>query len=175
MSSIQLSDGSQLNIRFAKVEDVPLVLSFIRELAEYEKLSHEVVTNEVTLQRTLFGERKYAEALIGERDGKPVTFAIFFHNFSSFNGKPGIYLEDLFVKPEVRSLGIGKRMLARLAQLAEERDCVRFEWAVLDWNQPAITFYQNLGAKPLDTWIIYRLVGDALRALAKFIPPQRIK
>lgn len=169
MSSVQLNDGSTLKIRFAGPGDVPLILSFIRELAEYEKLEDEVVTDEATLARTLFGPRAYAEVLIGERDGQAISFALFFHNFSSFNGKPGLYLEDLFVKPDLRSLGVGKRMLSRLARLAEERDCVRFEWAVLDWNETAIKFYQKLGAKPLNTWIIYRLVGDALKTLAKFI------
>ena len=175
MSTIQLHDGSQLAIRWAVEADVPLILGFIRELAEYEKLSPEVVTNEATLKRTLFGAVKYAEVLIGDRNQKPVSFALFFHNFSSFKGKPGIYLEDLFVKSGFRSLGVGKLMLARLAQIAEERDCVRFEWSVLDWNEPALKFYNKLGAKPQNAWIVYRIVGDALQALAKFIPPQRIK
>jgi GNAT superfamily N-acetyltransferase len=113
--------------------------------------------------------------LIGERGGKPVSFAIFFHSYSTFKGKPGLYLEDLFVKPEVRGLGVGKRMLAKLAQIAEERECVRFDWSVLDWNKSAIDFYEKLGAKPLSEWIVYRLAGEALQTLAKWLPPQRIK
>jgi GNAT superfamily N-acetyltransferase len=163
-----LSDGSKFSIRFAQATDVPLILKFITELAEFEKLKHEVVATEATLNKTLFGEKRYAEVIIGERDLTPVTFALFFHNYSSFNGRPGIYLEDLYVVPEMRGLGVGKLMLARLAQLADERGCARFEWAVLDWNEKAISFYKNLGAKPMSTWIIYRLIGDALNSLGKF-------
>lgn len=175
MSSVQLSDGTNLSIRFAKAADTPLILQFIRELAAYEKLSHEVIATEEILEKSLFGAKPYAEALIAEREGQPVSFAIFYHNFSTFLGRPGIYLEDLFVKPEMRGLGVGKIMLARLAQIAEERGCRRFDWAVLDWNAPAIKFYERLGARPLSTWIIYRLIEDSLSALAKSLTPQRIK
>ena len=118
------------------------------------------------LRRNLFGERRYAEVLIGEEDGEPVGFALFFHNFSTFLGKPGIYLEDLFVKPDHRGGGYGKALLQRLAQLAVERDCGRLEWAVLDWNEPAIGFYRKLGAVPMEDWTIFRLSGAALHDLA---------
>jgi len=145
---------------------VPLILQFIRGLAEYERLAHEVVADEATLRRTLFGERRVAEVVIGYDNGKPVCFALFFHNFSTFLGRPGIYLEDLFVNPEQRGKGFGKAMLAYLAKLAVERECGRLEWSVLDWNEPAINFYKSLGAKPMDEWTIFRVTGDALAQLA---------
>jgi GNAT superfamily N-acetyltransferase len=147
-------------------QDVPLILSFIRELAEYERLSHEAVMSVETLRESLFGARPYAEVLLGYADDEPVAFAVFFHNFSTFLGKPGLYLEDLFVKPEVRGNGYGRAMLVELAKIARERGCGRFEWAVLDWNEPSIGFYKRLGAVPMDDWTIFRVSGDALERLA---------
>jgi GNAT superfamily N-acetyltransferase len=155
-----------LDVRFAAEDDVPLVLSFIKELAEYERLSHEVVATEETLRETLFGERRVAEVLLGCSDGSPVAFALFFHNFSTFLGRPGIYLEDLFVRPEHRGSGFGKEMLRHLARIAKERDCGRLEWWVLDWNEDAIRFYKSLGAVPMDEWTVYRVTGEALEGLA---------
>lgn len=153
-------------IRAATVEDVPLILQFIRDLAEYERLAHLVVATEERVRETLFGSRSYAEALIGEEDGAPAGFAIFFHNYSTFLAQPGIYLEDLFVKPEARGRGYGKALLVRLAQIAVERGCGRVEWAVLNWNAPSIEFYKALGAVPMDEWTVYRLTGGALEKLA---------
>ena len=150
----------------ASPADLPLIAQFIRDLAEYERLAHEVRFDEAALGERLFGVRPYAEVLIGEVDGAAQGFALFFHNFSTFEGKPGIYLEDLFVRPEARGAGLGKAFLQRLAQLAVERDCARLEWWVLDWNEPAIRFYKALGARPLDDWTTYRVDGDALAALA---------
>lgn len=160
-------DSSKFILRKATENDVSLLLSFIRELADYEKLSHEVEATEETLRRHLFGERCSAEALIGEIENEPVAFAIFFHNFSTFLGKPGLYLEDLFVKPQFRGMGLGKRILAHLARIAVERDCGRFEWWVLDWNEPAINFYRSIGAVPMSEWTVQRVSGEALHALAK--------
>ncbi|HVF88256.1 MAG TPA: GNAT family N-acetyltransferase [Pyrinomonadaceae bacterium] len=151
----------------ATEEDVALILSFIRELAEYERLSDKVSATEDVLREELFGSRPGAEALIGYDKGKPVGFAVFFHNFSTFVGRRGLYLEDLFVKPESRGKGIGRAMLAYLAKLAQERQCGRLEWAVLDWNEPAIKFYQSLGATPMDDWTTFRLSGDELERLAR--------
>jgi GNAT superfamily N-acetyltransferase len=156
-----------LNIRPAEVADIHLIEQFIHDLAEYERLAHEVRFDEAVLQDKLFGPRPYAEVLIGEIDGEPQGFALFFHNFSTFEGKPGIYLEDLFVRPEARGSGLGKALLKRLAALAVERDCARLEWSVLDWNEPSIQFYLGLGAKPMDEWTIYRVDGGALGELAK--------
>ncbi len=153
-------------IREATEEDVPLILSLIRELAEYEKLSDEVVATEDGLRDSLFGERRYAEVLIAEHDGAPAGFALFFHNFSTFLGKPGIYLEDLYVKPAFRGAGIGKKLLVRLASLAVGRGCGRLEWWVLDWNELAIGFYRSVGAEPMDDWTVYRVSGSALEDLA---------
>lgn len=153
-------------IRQATEADVPLILQFIRGLAEYERLAHECVADEATLKKTLFGERKIAEVVIGYDLDNPVCFALFFHNFSTFLGRPGIYLEDLFVNPDQRGKGFGKAMLAYLAKLAVERECGRLEWSVLDWNEPAIKFYKSLGAKPMDEWTIFRVTGDALTQLA---------
>jgi GNAT superfamily N-acetyltransferase len=155
-----------LSIRSATPADLRLIAKFIRDLAEYEKLAHEVRFEEAVLGERLFGVRPYAEVLIGEIDGTPQGFALFFHNFSTFEGKPGIYLEDLFVRPEARGSGLGKALLQRLAQLALERDCARLEWWVLDWNDPAIQFYKALGAKPMDEWTTFRVDGDALSDLA---------
>ncbi|MBS1790106.1 MAG: GNAT family N-acetyltransferase [Acidobacteria bacterium] len=153
-------------IRQATEADVPLILQFIRGLAEYERLAHEVVADEATLHKTLFGERRVAEVIIGIHNGQPVGFALFFHNFSTFLGRPGIYLEDLFVNPDQRGKGFGRALLAYLAKLAVERECGRLEWSVLDWNEPAIRFYKSLGAKPMDEWTIFRITGDALTELA---------
>jgi len=153
-------------IRQATEQDVPLILSFIRRLAEYERLSHEAVVTEKTLQDSLFGARRYAEVLLGYADDKPVAFAVFFHNFSTFLGRPGLYLEDLFVIPEMRGKGFGRALLVELARIAHERNCGRFEWAVLDWNEPAIQFYKNLGAIPMDEWTIFRVTGAALGRLS---------
>jgi len=153
-------------IREAVRNDLPLIASFIRELAEYERLSSSVAFDEAALERYLFGERPYAEVLIAEDDsGSAVGFALFFHNFSTFLGRPGLYLEDLFVRPEARGHGYGKTLLVRLAQLALERGCGRVEWAVLNWNRPSIEFYEALGARPNSDWTVYRLSGEALQAL----------
>ena len=156
-----------LSIRPATAADLPLIAQFIRDLADYERLADEVRFDEAVLGDRLFGARPYAEVLIGEIDGAPQGFALFFHNFSTFEGKPGIYLEDLFVRPEARGSGLGKALLKRLAALAVERDCARLEWSVLDWNEPSIQFYKALGAKAMDEWTIYRVDGDALGELAK--------
>jgi GNAT superfamily N-acetyltransferase len=156
-----------LSIRPATPADLSLIAQFIRDLAAYEKLAHEVRFDEAVLGDRLFGVRPYAEVLIGEIEGTPQGFALFFHNFSTFEGKPGIYLEDLFVRPEARGSGLGKALLAALAQVAIARDCARLEWAVLDWNDPAIAFYISLGAKPMDEWTIFRVDGDALLGLGK--------
>ena len=155
-----------IDVRGATEGDVPLILSFIRELAEYEKLSREVVATEEELRTNLFGERPFAEVLIAEYDADPAGFALFFHNFSTFLGKPGIYLEDLYVRPEFRGAGIGRILLAHLARLAKDRGCGRLEWWVLDWNAPSIGFYEKIGAVAMDDWTVYRLVGGALDDLA---------
>ena len=155
-----------VSIRPATPADLPLVAQFIRDLAAYEKLSHEVRFDEAKLAANLFGPRPHAEVVIGEIDGMPQGFALFFHNFSTFEGRPGIYLEDLFVRPEARGSGLGKALLAHLAKLCVERDCARLEWWVLDWNTPAIGFYQSLGAKLMDEWTVMRVDGDALTKLA---------
>lgn len=156
-----------LHIRPARKGDAALVLGLIRDLAAYEKLSHEVVATEQDIDAQLFGAQPRAEAVIAEYNGQPVGFALFFHNFSTFLARPGLYLEDLYVKPEFRGKGFGRKLLAHLAKLAVERGCGRFEWAVLDWNTPAIRFYESLGAKIVDEWKINRLTGDALRKLAQ--------
>lgn len=155
-----------LEIRLATEADVPLILHFIKELAEYERLSHEVVATEEALRNSLFGERRVAEVVLGYVGDDPASFALFFHNFSTFLGKPGIYLEDLYVRPEFRGAGIGRAMLVYLANLAKERGCGRLEWWVLDWNDPAIRFYKTLGAVPMDDWTVYRVAGEALDELA---------
>lgn len=157
---------ARLKIRAAAPADLSLILQLIRELAEYEKLAHEAQASEAALREHLFGPRPYCESLIAELDGVPVGFALFFHNYSTFVGKPGLYLEDLFVRPAARGKGAGKALLVRLAQIALERGCGRFEWSVLDWNTPAIDFYRSLGARPMEDWTIYRLSGPALERLA---------
>ena len=153
-------------IRPAAPTDLPLIAALIRELAEYEHLAHEVRMDEATLGTYLFGARPMAEVLIAELDGDPVGFALFFHNFSTFEGRPGIYLEDLFVRPEARRHGLGKALLSALAALAVERNGARLEWWVLDWNAPAIAFYKTLGARAMDEWTVMRVDGDALGQLA---------
>ena len=153
-------------IRSATPDDVPLILRFIRELAEYERMAHHVVATEEGLRETLFGARPYAEVVIAEEEGEAAGFALFFHNYSTFLGRPGIYLEDLYVRPEVRGRGIGRALLAHLARLAVERGCGRLEWWVLDWNEPAIRFYRALGAQPMDDWTVFRVDGEALETLA---------
>jgi GNAT superfamily N-acetyltransferase len=154
------------SIKPATIHDVETILGFIKELADYEKLTHEVVATEELLRETLFDERQVAKVIIGYSDDQPVGFALFFHNFSTFLGRPGIYLEDLYVKPEFRGNGMGRKLFQHIVQLAKERRCGRVEWSVLDWNEPSIQFYQNLGAKPLDDWSMFRLTGDALEKLA---------
>lgn len=155
-----------MQIRTAVAGDLDAIERLIRALAEYERLSAEVVLDRETLRNHLFGPRPYAEVLIADEGGEAAGFALFFHNFSTFLGRPGIYLEDLFVEPTHRGKGYGKALLARLAELAVERQCGRLEWAVLDWNQPAIGFYESLGARPNSEWTVYRLTGPALTALA---------
>jgi GNAT superfamily N-acetyltransferase len=157
---------SDLHIRNATEADVPLILRFIRDLAIYEKLEHKMIATEEAVRRTLFGNPRFAEVVFAEVDGEEAAFALFFHNYSTFLGQPGIYLEDLFVKQEMRGRGIGKALLAHLAKLAKERGCGRVEWAVLDWNTPSINFYKSIGAVPLSDWIVFRLTGDALEKLA---------
>ncbi|MFN3515609.1 MAG: GNAT family N-acetyltransferase [Novosphingobium sp.] len=154
-----------LTIRPATPSDLPLIAQLIRDLAEYEQLAHEVRFDEAILQAKLFGPRPYAEVVIGELDGTPQGFALFFHNFSTFEGRPGVYLEDLFVRPAARGAGLGKALLAHLAALAIERDCARLEWSVLDWNKPAIGFYRKLGARLLDEWTVMRVDGAELARL----------
>lgn len=156
----------EVGIRPATAEDVPLILSFIRELADYEHLSHEVVATEEALRESLFGKRPFAEVLLAFVGEDPAGFALFFHNFSTFLGKPGIYLEDLYVRPEHRGAGAGRALLSHLARLAVERGCGRLEWWVLDWNEPSIGFYERLGATAMDDWTVYRLTGDTLTDLA---------
>jgi len=157
-------------IREAARSDVPLILTLIRELADYERLAHEVVATDEGLAASLFGREPRAEVLIAEIDGAPAGFALFFHNYSTFLGRPGIYLEDLFVRPNARARGVGRALLARLAAITTERGCGRLEWAVLDWNASAIGFYQKLGATPMSDWTVYRLTGEALAKLAETGP-----
>lgn len=154
-------------LRAATRHDVPHILAFIRELADYERLSHEVVADEALLEAQLFGDAPPAEVVIALVDGEPAGFALFFRNFSTFLGRPGLYLEDLFVRPAHRGLGLGKRLMVHLAQLCVERGYGRFEWSVLDWNEPAIRFYRSLGAQPQDEWTVQRVTGEALTKLAQ--------
>jgi len=155
-----------ITIRPATAGDLSQVLTFIRELAVYERLEREVVATEADLGAALFGPRAYAEVILACLDGTPVGFALFFHNFSTFLGKPGIYLEDLFVRPEARGLGVGRQLLAWLARTTLERGCARLDWAVLDWNEPSIGFYVSLGAVAQNDWTTFRLAGAALQRLA---------
>jgi GNAT superfamily N-acetyltransferase len=156
-----------IDVRLARPSDAALVLELIRELADYEKLSDQVVATEAGVAETLFGPRPAAEALIAELDGAPAGFAIFFSNYSTFLARPGIYLEDLFVKPHLRRRGVGRALFTHVARLAVERRCGRFEWSVLDWNEPAIAFYRSLGAVPLSDWTVFRLTGEALSRVGR--------
>ena len=153
-------------IRFATEKDTKLILKFIKELAEYEKLLGEVVATEEILYNSLF-IKKQAEVIIGEYDGKPVGFALFFHNFSTFLGKANLYLEDLYVQPQMRGLGLGKSLFSALARIAIERGCGRLDWWCLDWNEPSIKFYKKMGAIPMDEWTVYRVENEALKNLSK--------
>ncbi|MCR5873302.1 GNAT family N-acetyltransferase [Phenylobacterium sp. J426] len=157
---------SRVTIRVATVADAPLILSFIKELAEYERLLHEVEATEADIRRDLFGENPRAFCDIAEADGRPVGFALWFYNYSTFRGRAGIYLEDLFVRPEARGLGAGKALLRRLAQRCVDADLGRLEWAVLNWNAPSIAFYDSLGAGAMTEWTVRRLDGEALTSLA---------
>jgi GNAT superfamily N-acetyltransferase len=159
-------DAAAIRLRPAAPADVALVLGFIRELAEYERLSHEVVATEAGVAAALFGPRPFAEVVIAEAGDEPAGFALFFHNFSTFVGRPGIYLEDLYVRPAMRGRGVGARLLAHLAAVAVERGCGRLEWSVLDWNEPAIGFYRRLGARAMDQWTVFRVEGESLSRLA---------
>jgi GNAT superfamily N-acetyltransferase len=156
-----------MTIRPAEASDVPTLADLIRQLSRYEKLEHEVSMTEEMLANGLFGPRQYAEAVLAEEEGRPVGFALFFHSYSTFLAQPGIYLEDLFVLPEHRGHGVGRALLRHLARLAVERGCGRLEWAVLDWNEDAIRFYERLGAKPNSEWTTHRLTGEALTRLAE--------
>ena len=158
--------ATDFQIRPARVGDVPVILELIRDLATYERAPHEVTATEEQLVDVLFGERPAAEVLLVFEGKSPVGFALFFHNFSTWLGRPGLYLEDLFVKPEKRGKGYGRALLVELAKIAMERGCGRMEWAVLDWNEPAIKFYRALGAKPMDEWTVFRLTRDGIASLA---------
>ena len=153
-------------IKPATKKDVPVILDFITKLADYERLSHEVVATEELLQRTLFGQRRTAEVVIGCYNNEPVGFVLYFHNFSTFVGRPGIYIEDLYVEEPFRRRGFGGALLAHIAKLAVQRDCGRLEWSVLDWNEPAVNFYKKLGALPMNEWTVFRVTGDKLGQLA---------
>ena len=157
---------SNFVIREAVRADAPLILGFIKELADYEKLSHEVVATAADIEKTVFSSDARAHCLIAEYEGQPAGFALYFFNYSTFLGKYGIYLEDLYVKPEFRGKKIGYGLLQKLAEIAVEKDCARVDWSVLDWNQPAIDFYKSIGAKPMDEWTVFRLTGDALDEFA---------
>ncbi|NLC03412.1 MAG: GNAT family N-acetyltransferase [Tissierellia bacterium] len=165
MTKTIVTKYKDFKIRFATENDIGLILDFIKELAEYEKLLNEVVATEEVLKESLF-EKKAAEVVIAEYKGQPVGFALFFHNFSTFIGRPGLYLEDLYIRPEMRGKGYGKILLAFLAKLALERNCGRFEWWCIDWNQPSIDFYKSIGAIPMDEWTVFRVADEALIDLA---------
>ncbi len=161
-----MSDARDLSLTMATEQEVPLILTFIKSLAEYERLTDAVVATEDGLRQSLFGPKPCAECVIARWQGEPAGFALFFHNFSTFLGRPGIYLEDLFVNPEFRGKGVGRALLQFLAKLAQERNCGRLEWSVLDWNESAIGFYKSIGAVPLEEWTIFRLKDEALSRLA---------
>jgi GNAT superfamily N-acetyltransferase len=167
MSDMISTKNPRVRLYFAGEDDVGLIMGFIRELAEYEKLSNEMVADERTLKKSLFGDRRVAEVIIARYDDQPAGFALFFHNFSTFLGQPGIYLEDLFVKPEFRRKGVGKILLRFLAKIAVERGCGRMEWWVLDWNKTAVDFYKSFGAEAMDDWTVFRIAGPTLAKLAK--------
>ncbi|MGH9256775.1 MAG: GNAT family N-acetyltransferase [Vicinamibacterales bacterium] len=161
------SVNDDFRIQPATVADVPLILSLLKALAAYERLAHDVVATEASIRESLFGSKPSAEALIAHAGREPVGFAVWFHNYSTFLGRHGLYLEDLFVLPEWRGRGIGRALLIHLARIAVSRGCGRMEWSVLDWNEPALRFYRSLGARPMDEWTVYRLTGDALTRLAE--------
>ena len=161
-----MNEPIEFHIEPATERDVPVILNLIKGLAEYEKLSHEVVATETSLRESLFGARRVAEVLLGFADAEPAGFAVFFHNYSTFLGRPGLYLEDLFVLPQWRRRGLGTRLLGRVAREAVARNCGRLEWSVLDWNEPAIRFYKKLGARAMDEWTVFRVTGEALMRLA---------
>ena len=165
-----------LRIQAASERDLPLILSFIHKIAAYEKLSHQVTATEETLRASLFGPKPAAEVLLAYWNDTAAGYAVFFHNFSTFLGRSGMYLEDLFVEPELRGKGIGKALLAAVAKEAQQRDCGRLEWAVLDWNKPAIDFYLSLGARPMEEWTIFRMTSDAIDRLVGQVPdlPDRV-
>ena len=169
-SKISMTTNQSIRIEPANKNDIPLILKFIKELAEYEHLSDQCVATEDLLREALFGEKKFAEVVIAYYHDEPAGFELFFHNFSTFVARPGIYLEDLYVFPHFRGKGIGKALLVYLARIAKERNCGRFEWAVLDWNEPSIGFYKKLGAIPLNDWTTFRVTGEALDSLAKNSP-----
>ena len=155
------------HIRTATKADVPIIFSFIKKLADYERLSHEVVATEEILRKTLFGRERTAEVAIGYFNKDPVGFVLFFHNYSTFLGRPGLYIEDLFVDESFRRRGFGRALLLYVARLAKERDCGRLEWSVLDWNEPAVAFYKKLGAVPMNEWTIFRVTGGSLHNLSR--------
>ena len=167
------SPSPKFQIRPAFEGEAPIILALIKELAEYEKLSHEVEITEDQIREHLFGARPRAEVLLGFADGEAVGYALFFHNFSTFAGRPGLYLEDVYIKPAHRRRGYGKAFFYYLARVAKERNCARFEWTVLDWNKPAIDFYKSTGAVGMEEWTIYRLAGEALAAFAKMAEGNR--
>ena len=162
-----MQTAEQFTIRPANVADIPLILQLIRDLATYERAPNDVTATEEQLGRVLFGDKPSAEVLLGFENQSPVGFAVFFHNFSTWLGRPGLYLEDLFVQPEKRGRGYGRALLVHLAGIARERGCGRMEWAVLDWNDPAIQFYRRLGATPMDEWTVFRLTSDGISKLAQ--------
>jgi len=161
------TETKNFTIRPATIVDVPIILQLIRDLATYERAPNEVAATEEQLVDVLFGEGPVAEVLLAFEDEMPIGFAVFFHNFSTWLGRPGLYLEDLFVKPEARGKGYGRALLIHLAKIARDRGCGRMEWAVLDWNEPAIQFYRKLGAKPMDEWTVFRLTTDGIAKLAQ--------
>jgi GNAT superfamily N-acetyltransferase len=160
------TDTPGFQIRSATESDVPVIFSFVKKLASYERLSHEVVATEELIRETLFGLRRTAEIAIGYLEAQPVGFVLFFHNYSTFLGKPGLYIEDLFVDEDYRRRGYGRALLLHVARLAKERGCGRLEWSVLNWNQPAIDFYKKLGASPMSEWTVFRITGESLNELA---------
>lgn len=162
-----MNHSTTLTIRNAEIRDCATILKLIKELAEYEKLAHEVVTTVAVLEESLFGDGRSAEVLIGEVDGVAVAYAIYFFNFSTFTGRPGIYLEDIYVQPQHRGHGFGTKLLSQLAKLALEKRCTRVEWSVLDWNEPSIKFYRSIGAQPMDGWTVQRLSGEHIAKLAE--------
>ncbi len=162
---MEFISSNKLSIRKAKGKDVKLIFSFIKELAKYEKLSKDVVATEKLLKDNLFGKRKFAEVLIAKFNGEDVGFSLFFHNFSTFLGKPGIYLEDIYVRENLRNKGIGKALLIEIVKIAQERGCGRIEWSVLDWNEPSIKFYKGLGAEPMKDWTVFRLTENKFNIL----------